>query len=88
MKNIFRNCERQGKNEEDAEGDPGKQRKGAFLPVIREFKGRKEAVLIRRGYFEFLLRVLGKRGQAKILSLSLLIIIYLTPNLTYLPGGP
>ena len=52
------------KNEEDAERDPGKQGKGAFLPVIREFKGRKEAVLIQRGYFEFFLRVLGKRGQA------------------------
>jgi len=31
MKNILRNCERQGNNEEDAEGDPGKQRKGAIL---------------------------------------------------------
>jgi len=31
MKNIHRNCERQGNNEEDAEGDPDMQRKGAFL---------------------------------------------------------
>jgi hypothetical protein len=31
MKNILRNCERQGNNEEDAEGDPGKQRMEAFL---------------------------------------------------------
>lgn len=31
MKNILRNCERQGNNEKDAEGDPDKQRKGAFL---------------------------------------------------------
>jgi len=31
MKNILRNCERQGNNEEDAEGDPNKQRKGAFV---------------------------------------------------------
>lgn len=27
MKNIFRNCERQGNNEEDAEGDPDRQAK-------------------------------------------------------------
>lgn len=31
MKNIHRNCDRHGNNEEDTEGDPGKQRKGAFL---------------------------------------------------------
>jgi hypothetical protein len=35
MKNILRNCERQGKNEEDAEGEPGKQRKGAFLACVK-----------------------------------------------------
>jgi hypothetical protein len=31
MKNVLRNCERQGNNEEDAGEDPVKQRKGAFF---------------------------------------------------------
>jgi hypothetical protein len=35
MKNIPRNCERQGKNEEDAEGNTGKQREGAFLAYVK-----------------------------------------------------
>lgn len=36
MKNMLRNCERHRNSEDDAEGDPGKQRKGAFVAYDKE----------------------------------------------------